>query len=150
MVTITCPECSGARLNKESLSVTIDGLSIAQLTDLTVENILIKIQELSSIKSSLTQKEREISKLILNEIDKRLEFLLSVGLNYLTLSRPAGSLSGGEAQRIRLASQLGSGLTGVLYVLDEPTIGLHQRDNDRLISTLKKLRDLGNTVVVVE
>ena len=150
MVNITCPDCGGARLNKESLSVSVDGLSISQFTDLTIEKSYLIAKELSKAHSSLTQKEKEISKLILNEIEKRMEFLISVGLNYLTLSRPAGTLSGGEAQRIRLASQIGSGLTGVLYVLDEPTIGLHQKDNQMLIDTLKKLRDLGNSVIVVE
>lgn len=150
IINITCPQCNGARLNAESLSVTINGLSISKLTDLTVKNIYDLIKDLSLNGSVLSAKEKEISSLILEEIKKRLEFLLSVGLNYLTLSRPAGSLSGGEAQRIRLASQIGSGLTGVLYVLDEPTIGLHQKDNHMLINTLKKLRDLGNSVVVVE
>ena len=150
MTSVTCPDCKGARLKPSSLSVTIQKYSISALTDLSVEIIFKIISELRSEKSSLTVKEREIAKLILLEIEKRLEFLISVGLSYLTLSRPSGSLSGGEAQRIRLASQIGSGLSGVLYVLDEPTIGLHQKDNQMLINTLKKLRNLGNTVIVVE
>jgi excinuclease ABC subunit A len=150
MASITCPECNGARLKKESLSVSVNGYSISELTDFPVDKIYETVKNLSEENGILTSKEREIAKLILNEIDKRLDFLISVGLNYLTLSRPSGTLSGGEAQRIRLASQIGSGLTGVLYVLDEPTIGLHQKDNQKLINTLKKLRDLGNSVIVVE
>ena len=150
MTSVTCPDCHGARLKPSSLSVTIQKYSISEITDLAVNNIFEIISNLRSEHSSLTLKEKEIAKLILIEIEKRLEFLISVGLSYLTLSRPSGTLSGGEAQRIRLASQIGSGLTGVLYVLDEPTIGLHQKDNKMLIDTLKKLRDLGNTVIVVE
>lgn len=150
MLNSVCPECNGARLKKESLSVTINDLSISKLTDLPIDKSYDMIVGLSGVNGSLTSKEIEIGRLILNEIVKRLEFLLSVGLNYLTLSRPSGTLSGGESQRIRLASQIGSGLTGVLYVLDEPTIGLHQKDNQKLIHTLKKLRDLGNSVIVVE
>ncbi len=150
MSDFVCPECGGARLKKESLSVTINGYSIASLTDLPIEKAYTFVKSLSDVSDGLTSKEKEIAKLILSEIEKRLEFLVSVGLNYLTLSRPSGTLSGGEAQRIRLASQIGSGLSGVLYVLDEPTIGLHQKDNYKLINTLKKLRDLGNSVIVVE
>lgn len=145
-----CPECAGTRLKKEALAITIDNLSIAQVTNLSITEALAWIEKLSENKLTLNEREREISKLILKEISTRLSFLASVGLEYLTLDRQAGTLSGGEAQRIRLASQIGSGLTGVLYILDEPTIGLHQKDNARLINTLKKLRDLGNTVIVVE
>ena len=144
-----CTECKGARLKKEALAVTIDNLSISDASSLSVKEALEWIDNLID-KTILSSREQEIGQLILKEIKERLNFLLSVGLEYLTLNRSAGSLSGGEAQRIRLASQIGSGLTGVLYVLDEPTIGLHQKDNNRLIDTLKKLRDLGNTVIVVE
>jgi excinuclease ABC subunit A len=144
-----CPDCQGARLKKEALSITIDGLSIADVTAFSIVKSISWVQSLSE--SQVTNaREKEIAKLIIKETTGRLKFLLSVGLEYLTLNRVAGSLSGGEAQRIRLASQIGSGLTGVLYVLDEPTIGLHPRDDQKLIDTLKKLRDLGNTVVVVE
>ncbi len=144
-----CPECDGNRLKKEALSITIDGSSIAQITEKSVTKTLEWITTLTQA-NIVNEREKEISKLIIKEIQGRLKFLLSVGLEYLTLNRVAGSLSGGEAQRIRLASQIGSGLTGVLYVLDEPTIGLHPRDDQKLIDTLKNLRDLGNTVVVVE
>jgi len=144
-----CPECTGNRLKKETLSITIDGLSIAQVTEKSITQSLEWITLLIRI-NRVNEREKEISKLIIKELQGRLKFLLSVGLEYLTLNRVAGSLSGGEAQRIRLASQIGSGLTGVLYVLDEPTIGLHPRDDQKLIDTLKNLRDLGNTVVVVE
>lgn len=144
-----CPECKGTRLRKEALGVTIDGLSIAEVTNFSIEDANSWVKKLSEGKV-LSEREVQIGTLILKEIQTRLGFLVSVGLNYLTLDRRSGSLSGGEAQRIRLASQIGSGLTGVLYVLDEPTIGLHQRDNQRLIDTLKHLRDLGNTVIVVE
>jgi excinuclease ABC subunit A len=144
-----CEMCHGARLKKEALSITVDAKSISEVTKMTVSETIKWIKNLSS-SGAINPKENEIAKLILKEIVERLNFLCSVGLEYLTLDRVAGSLSGGEAQRIRLASQIGSGLTGVLYVLDEPTIGLHQRDNQKLIDTLKKLRDLGNTVVVVE
>lgn len=147
MSEIVCPECSGARLKKESLSVTIDGKSIADATKMSIEDTAAWTANLPNV---LSGKEMEIGRLILKETDARLSFLNSVGLEYLSLDRSAATLAGGEAQRIRLASQIGSGLTGVLYVLDEPTIGLHPRDNDRLISTLIKLRDLGNSVVVVE
>ncbi len=144
-----CPECAGTRLKKEALGVTINKLNISELTSFSIEKTINWIKELTD-KNLLSVKEQEIGHLILKEIIERLNFLISVGLEYLTLDRQAGSLSGGEAQRIRLASQIGSGLTGVLYVLDEPTIGLHPKDNQKLIDTLKKLRDLGNTVIVVE
>ena len=140
-----CDECKGARLKPEVLSVTIGNKNINQLTDMPIN----KIKEyLNNLK--LSKKDAMIAESILKEMNKRLQFLMDVGLEYLTLSRSAGSLSGGEAQRIRLATQIGSGLTGVLYILDEPSIGLHQRDNEKLINTLKKLRDLGNTLLVVE
>ena len=142
-----CTQCHGARLKKESLSITIEEKSIIDICDISIVDTLEFIKNLSD---TLTSRETEISKLILKEIRQRLLFLVDVGLDYLTLSRGAQSLAGGEAQRIRLASQIGSGLTGVLYVLDEPSIGLHQKDNKKLIETLKKLRDLGNTVLVVE
>lgn len=144
-----CPTCNGSRLKKEALAITIDKLSISDVTNFSISKALEWITSLIR-NNILNEREKEIGRLILKEIQGRLEFLTSVGLEYLTLSREAGTLSGGEAQRIRLASQIGSGLTGVLYVLDEPTIGLHQRDNQKLIDTLKALRDLGNTVIVVE
>lgn len=144
----TCPVCSGTRLKKEVLSITIDKKSIVDVTKLSIENALTWIKSISRNTSS--GRENIIAKPIIDEIELRLQFLNSVGLEYITLDRSAQTLAGGEAQRIRLASQIGSGLTGVLYVLDEPSIGLHQRDNQRLIETLKKLRDLGNTVIVVE
>ena len=140
-----CPTCQGARLSKNSLSVKVGSKNINELTDMSVDKIKDYINSLK-----LSNKDAMIAEEILKELNKRLQFLIDVGLEYLTLSRAAGTLSGGEAQRIRLATQIGSGLTGVLYILDEPSIGLHQRDNDRLIETLKKLRDLGNTVIVVE
>lgn len=143
----TCTECNGARLKKESLSITIEGKSIIAVCDMS---ILDTLEFIKNISDTQTSREAEISKLILKEIRERLMFLVDVGLDYLTLSRGAQTLAGGEAQRIRLASQIGSGLTGVLYVLDEPSIGLHQKDNKKLIETLKKLRDLGNTVLVIE
>ncbi|OGH06089.1 MAG: excinuclease ABC subunit A [Candidatus Levybacteria bacterium RBG_16_35_11] len=142
-----CPQCLGARLKKESLSITVDKKSIVEVCDMSVEN---SYGFISTLNSKISSRESEIGKVILKEIKQRLTFLLDVGLNYLTLSRGAQTLAGGEGQRIRLASQIGSGLTGVLYVLDEPSIGLHQKDNKKLIDTLKKLRDLGNTVLVVE
>ncbi len=142
---IPCSECHGSRLRKETLGVKIDGLNISQVT---AKNIKSAYHFFDSLQ--LTQKEQTIAHQILKEIKSRLEFLLNVGLDYLTLDRTAGTLSGGEAQRIRLATQIGSQLVGVLYVLDEPSIGLHQRDNSRLIDTLHRLRDLGNTVLVVE
>ncbi len=140
-----CPACAGKRLKPESLSVLVGGKNIAQVTALSVGEARKFFQQLE-----LTPRERLIARLILREIDERLGFLADVGLDYLTLDRAAGTLSGGEAQRIRLATQIGSGLTGVLYILDEPSIGLHQRDNARLLATLKRLRDLGNTLIVVE
>ncbi len=142
---VPCPVCSGARLKPEVLAVTVGGLSIAQLCDLSIREAR---QFLAGVE--WTERSRHIATQVLKEIDARLGFLLDVGLDYLTLSRAAGTLSGGEAQRIRLATQIGSGLVGVLYVLDEPSIGLHQRDNRRLIDTLTRLRDLGNTLIVVE
>ena len=140
-----CPVCEGKRLKKEALSVKINGKNISELSDMSVINLFGFISELS-----LGETENIIAKPIIKEIEARLNFLKDVGLGYLTLSRSATTLSGGEAQRIRLATQIGSGLTGVLYILDEPSIGLHQRDNARLLKTLKKLRDLGNTLIVVE
>ena len=140
-----CYECNGARLNKSALSVTVGGKNIYELTSMSVTEIKKFIEKLE-----LTEKERIIAQQIVKELNARLQFLIDVGLEYLTLSRNAGTLSGGEAQRIRLATQIGSGLMGVLYILDEPSIGLHQRDNEKLIATLKKLRDLGNTLIVVE
>ena len=140
-----CPGCGGDRLNPSSLAVTLGGRNISQLTELTVEEGMEFVSNLE-----LTDKERFIARQVLKEITARLGFLLDVGLGYLTLRRSATTLSGGEAQRIRLATQIGSGLTGVIYILDEPSIGLHQRDNYRLLQTLERLRDLGNTVIVVE
>lgn len=142
-----CPTCQGVRLKKEALSITVDGKSIHSVTSYCIDKALEWVRNLNS---HLNPREKEIAELIIKEIETRLHFLVSVGLEYLSLDREAGSLSAGEAQRIRLASQIGSGLTGVLYVLDEPTIGLHQKDNQKLIDTLKKLRDLGNSVIVVE
>ena len=140
-----CPHCKGGRLRPESLAVTVGGLNLAQLTAMSVVQVREFLRGLE-----LTERERLIARQVLKEIDERLGFLVDVGLDYLTLDRGAATLSGGEAQRIRLATQIGSGLVGVLYILDEPSIGLHQRDNARLIATLKRLRDLGNTLVVVE
>lgn len=145
-----CPMCEGKRLKKESLGITVDDLSISDATSFSIEDTLSWINKLSAENSPLSTRETEIGKLVLKEIVARLNFLTAVGLEYLSLGRVAATLSGGEAQRIRLASQIGSGLTGVLYVLDEPTVGLHPRDNQKLIDTLKKLKDLGNTVIVVE
>ena len=145
LVKKTCPECKGARLKKESLWVLIEDKNIYEITKMDVINALSFFDNLK-----LTEKEKLISKQILKEIKSRLSFLKDVGLTYLTLDRPIETLSGGEDQRVRLATQIGSGLTGVMYVLDEPTIGLHPRDNEKLLNTLKKLRDLGNTVIVVE
>lgn len=151
MVQRTCPDCNGLRLKPETLSVTVSGRSIIDATRMPILETIAFFKDLADEdKTPFSKREKEIARLILKEIISRLQFLVSVGLEYLNLDRTAGTLSGGEAQRIRLASQIGSGLTGVLYVLDEPTIGLHQRDNLRLIGTLKNLRDLGNTVVVVE
>ncbi|AXO14897.1 excinuclease ABC subunit UvrA [Thalassospira indica] len=142
-----CPTCAGKRLKPEALAVKVDGCDISQVTELSIAKAgdwFLALEE------KLNAKETEIARRILREINDRLRFLRDVGLDYLSMSRTSGTLSGGESQRIRLASQIGSGLTGVLYVLDEPSIGLHQRDNDRLLETLKRLRDLGNTVLVVE
>ena len=145
--TSVCEVCDGARLKPEALAVKIDGRHVSQITELSIAAAVGWFRDLPG---KLTDKQREIGERILREINERLGFLNDVGLEYLTLDRAAGTLSGGESQRIRLASQIGSGLTGVLYVLDEPSIGLHQRDNARLLETLKRLRDLGNTVIVVE
>jgi excinuclease ABC subunit A len=145
-----CPTCGGKRLRPEALAVTVDGINILQITEWPVLRSLEWATHLAGSKTPLTTRQKTISDRILKEIVSRLGFLVNVGLEYLTLSRSAGSLSGGEAQRIRLATQVGSRLVGVLYVLDEPSIGLHPRDNDRLLTTLKGLRDIGNTVLVVE
>ena len=140
-----CPECNGKRLNKSALAVTIGGKNIIEFTELSINK---EIEFLDSLE--LTEKQHMIADTIIKEIRQRLSFLASVGLDYLTLSRSAGTLSGGESQRIRLATQIGSSLMGVLYILDEPSIGLHQRDNDKLLDTLRELRDIGNTLIVVE
>ncbi len=145
MTSIPCDECHGRRLKKEALAVTVGGKNIAELTEMSVDKLYEFLEHLTFSKT-----EALIAAPILKEIRARLQFLIDVGLSYLTLARSAGSLSGGEAQRIRLATQIGSGLTGVLYILDEPSIGLHQRDNEKLLNTLKHLRDLGNTLIVVE
>jgi len=140
-----CSACGGSRLKPEALAVRIGGYRITDLTEISIRDCLHRLEQLK-----LTPRQVQIGELVLREIKTRLQFLVDVGLDYLTLARPAMTLSGGEAQRIRLASQMGSGLTGVLYVLDEPSIGLHQRDNERLLQTLFRLRDLGNTLIVVE
>ncbi|OKL36296.1 excinuclease ABC subunit UvrA [Domibacillus mangrovi] len=140
-----CPTCKGHRLKRESLAVKMNGLTISQVTDFSIQETADFFKGIE-----LTEKEMQIARLVLREIAERLGFLIDVGLDYLTLSRAAGTLSGGEAQRIRLATQIGSRLTGVLYILDEPSIGLHQRDNDRLIRTMQNMRDIGNTLIVVE
>ncbi len=145
MTNITCPACKGKRLRPEVLAVTVGNKNISEVTEMSVNDIQQFFKELV-----LTEKQTKIAKQILKEINARIQFLIDVGLEYLTLSRPAGTLSGGEAQRIRLATQIGSGLVGVVYILDEPSIGLHQRDNDKLLSTLKHLRDIGNSLIVVE
>ena len=145
MTNSECYACHGARLKPEILSIKVGDKNINELTAMSINKIKDYLNKLE-----LNKTEAMISELILKEIDQRLQFLIDVGLEYLTLARNAGTLSGGEAQRIRLATQIGSGLTGVLYILDEPSIGLHQRDNDKLLATLKKLRDLGNTLLVVE
>lgn len=145
MTELPCQECHGYRLNEAALSVKISGKHIGEVSDMSIEDLLPFIQSIE-----MSEMEAAIAKPVIKEIVDRLTFLRNVGLNYLTLSRSAGTLSGGEAQRIRLATQIGSNLSGVLYVLDEPSIGLHQRDNDRLIASLKKMRDLGNTLIVVE
>jgi excinuclease ABC subunit A len=142
---VPCPACGGARLKPVSLAVTFGGMSIAEVAALPIGDCLTFLRDLT-----LTDRERQIAERVLKEINERLRFLVDVGLHYLTLDRSSGTLAGGEAQRIRLATQIGSGLVGVLYVLDEPSIGLHQRDNHRLIETLIRLRDLGNTLIVVE
>ncbi len=142
---VPCLTCKGARLKPSSLAVTIGGRNIAEVSAMSIDEVAAFMRDLT-----LTEREAQIAERVVKEINERLRFLLDVGLDYLTLSRPAGSLSGGEAQRIRLATQIGSGLVGVLYVLDEPSIGLHQRDNRRLIDTLVRLRELGNTLIVVE
>ncbi len=145
MIYLPCPECKGARLKKESLAIKIRGKNIAEITDMTIKECMKFFNELE-----LTEYEEKVASQIIKEIKRRLQFLIDVGLDYLTLSRRADTLSGGEEERVRLATQIGSGLTGVTYILDEPTIGLHQRDVMRLVNTLKQLRDLGNTVIVVE
>lgn len=145
MSTVKCPECHGARLRKESLCVTVGGINIDEFAN---KSIIKAIEFLDSL--TLTDREQMIAKLIVKEIKDRLTFLRSVGLGYLTLARSSASLSGGESQRIRLATQIGSSLVGVLYILDEPSIGLHQRDNEKLLNTLRNLRDIGNTLIVVE
>ncbi|MCS7248293.1 MAG: excinuclease ABC subunit UvrA, partial [Anaerolineales bacterium] len=150
MSEVVCPRCKGQRLREEALAVTVDGYNIIQVTEWPVQRTLQWVQRLQGEDSPLTPRQRLIAERILKEIQARLGFLVDVGLDYLTLKRTASSLSGGEAQRIRLATQIGSRLTGVLYVLDEPSIGLHPRDNARLLRTLEGLRDLGNTVLVVE
>ena len=153
---VPCASCAGQRLRAEALAVRIGPFRITELTAVSVGQTLERIEQLMGVGASegceplLTPRQIQIGDLVLREIRMRLRFLLDVGLDYLSLDRPAMTLSGGEAQRIRLATQIGAGLTGVLYVLDEPSIGLHQRDNDRLLSTLERLRDLGNTLVVVE
>ena len=151
---VPCKSCAGNRLRPEALAVKVGPYSITDLTSISVSETLRHVEMIMGLTKNkdvvLTEKQKQIGELVLKEIRLRLRFLIDVGLDYLTLDRPAMTLSGGEAQRIRLATQIGAGLTGVLYVLDEPSIGLHQRDNDRLLETLKKLRDLGNTLVVVE
>ena len=145
MNVMPCPTCQGARLKKEALFVRIGGRNICEISALSIADALAFFEALT-----LSEKETEIARRILKEIRERLNFLVNVGLEYLSLDRSSGTLSGGEGQRIRLATQIGSSLVGVLYILDEPSIGLHQRDNARLLKTLMRLRDLGNTVLVVE
>lgn len=145
MTNVTCPSCKGRRLRPEILAITINGKNISEVTDMSITDIQNFFNSLE-----LTERENMIAERILKEINARIGFLIDVGLDYLTLSRSAGTLSGGESQRIRLATQIGSGLVGVLYILDEPSIGLHQRDNDKLLKTLKHLRDIGNSLIVVE
>ena len=142
---VPCQQCGGARLKPSTLAVTVGGRNISEICDMAIVDSSAFLGSLE-----LSERDRMIAERVTKEINARLGFLLDVGLDYLTLSRSAGTLAGGEAQRIRLASQIGSGLVGTLYVLDEPSIGLHQRDNRRLIDTLHRLRDLGNTVLVVE
>ena len=145
MTNTVCMSCEGSRLNKEARSVKIDGKELWDITNMTIDDCLDFFNNLN-----LKGKKGAIAEKVVKELKERLKFLSDVGLNYLTLSRSAETLSGGEAQRIRLASQIGAGLVGVTYILDEPSIGLHQRDNKRLLSTLFRLKDLGNTVIVVE
>ena len=145
MIELPCPTCKGSRLKKEVLSVLINNKNIYELTQLSIRDLYSFLEKIK-----LTKEQEQISKLLVKEIKDRLTFLINVGLDYLTLDRMAGSLSGGESQRIRLATQIGTRLTGVLYVLDEPSIGLHQRDNDKLIDAMLEMRDLGNTLIVVE
>ena len=145
MSVVDCPECKGARLKKESLGVTVGGINIDELCKKPISKTMVFFDELK-----LSQRDEMIAKAIIKEIKDRIRFLSSVGLEYLTLSRSSGTLSGGESQRIRLATQIGSSLMGVLYVLDEPSIGLHQKDNEKLLDTLRHLRDIGNTLIVVE
>ncbi len=145
MSLVPCPACKGSRLRPESRAVLVAGMAIHEFCAFSVKRALTWIDQVE-----LTDRERDIARLILREIDERLRFLDNVGIGYLSMDRTATTLSGGEAQRIRLATQIGSALVGVLYVLDEPSIGLHQRDNSKLIHTLERLRDLGNTVLVVE
>ena len=140
-----CQECKGQRLKKSSLAVTVCDKNIFEITNLSIKNLQQYLKEME-----LSEQQKIIGRQILKEIASRVGFLVDVGLDYLSLSRATGTLSGGEAQRIRLATQIGSGLVGVAYILDEPSIGLHQRDNDKLLATLKNLRDLGNTLIVVE
>ncbi len=147
MTASNCSTCNGARLNKSALAVTVGKLNIDQLTKLSIQDAKTYIDKVSD---ELSVKNKAIAEQIIKELKSRLQFLIDVGLNYLTLARSSGTLSGGESQRIRLATQIGSGLTGVLYILDEPSIGLHQKDNEKLIKSLKKMRDLGNTLIVVE
>ena len=142
---VPCSECSGARLKPESLAVTVGGSNLFEVCNLSIRDSTKFVAELK-----LSERDHLIADRVLKEVKARLQFLVDVGLDYLSLNRNAGTLAGGEAQRIRLASQIGSGLVGVLYVLDEPSVGLHQRDNRKLIDTLVRLRDLGNTVIVVE
>ena len=142
-----CSSCNGMRLNKESLNFKIDNLNIGEVSEFDLDDLFNWISEL---KNKLSDSDKIIAEEIIKEIQNRLEFLLNVGLNYLSLSRSTKSLSGGESQRIRLATQIGSKLVGVLYILDEPSIGLHQRDNEKLISSLESLRNMGNSVIVVE
>ena len=141
------PDCHGRRLKPVVLAVTIGDKNISEFCEMSIRE---ELEFIAKNEPNLTEKQRQIGGQIMKEIKNRLQFLQSVGLDYLTLARSAGTLSGGESQRIRLTTQIGSALSGVLYVLDEPSIGLHQRDNDKLIATLKNLRDLGNTVIVVE
>ena len=142
-----CTTCHGARLNKEALSVKIAGKNIYEVTCMQLRDLRVWN---ASLKDKLTKNELDIANMVIREVDSRVSFLCDVGLDYLTLSRMAMTLSGGESQRIRLATQIGSKLTGILYVLDEPSIGLHQKDDEKLIGTLKQMRDLGNTLVIVE